>query len=82
LCTSQTHIDITNRCSPVLLGKPKVKQASFMVHHTLTFTAQAVSIPHYSIIANVVQMATHYRLNDPDAPIKQLGPTDVVLGGG
>ncbi|KAF9566127.1 phenylacetyl-CoA ligase [Agrocybe pediades] len=41
---------------------------------------KAVAIPHFSVIANVVQMAAHYRLNDPQTPVKCISPGDVVLG--
>ncbi|KAF8973603.1 amp dependent CoA ligase [Flammula alnicola] len=41
---------------------------------------KAVAISHYAVIANVIQMATHYRLGDPSWHPKVLGPGDVALG--
>lgn len=40
-----------------------------------------MAISHYGVIANVIQMATHYRLNDPSWPNKRMSPGDVVLAG-
>lgn len=40
-----------------------------------------MAISHYGVIANVIQMATHYRLNDPSWPNKRMSPGDIVLAG-
>ncbi|PPQ65777.1 hypothetical protein CVT24_011994 [Panaeolus cyanescens] len=40
---------------------------------------KAVAVPHYAVIANVIQMATHFRINDPQWPNKRLQPGDVNL---
>ena len=40
-----------------------------------------MAISHYAVIANVIQMASHYRLNDPSWPDKRMSPGDVVLAG-
>ncbi|EAU92729.2 AMP dependent CoA ligase [Coprinopsis cinerea okayama7 len=40
---------------------------------------KAVAISHYSVIANVIQMATHYNVNDPNNPSKTLSPGDVAI---
>ncbi|KAF9015571.1 amp dependent CoA ligase [Cyathus striatus] len=40
---------------------------------------KAVEVSHYSIIANVMQMAAHYKINDRSWPDKRMNPGDVVL---
>lgn len=40
-----------------------------------------MAISHYGVIANVIQMASHYRLYDPSWPDKRMSPGDVVLAG-
>ncbi|KDR85394.1 hypothetical protein GALMADRAFT_234245 [Galerina marginata CBS 339.88] len=41
---------------------------------------KAVVIPHYSVIANVIQMAAHYRLSDTSVPVKRTAPGDIAAG--
>ncbi|KAF9477527.1 amp dependent CoA ligase [Pholiota conissans] len=41
---------------------------------------KAVAISHYSVIANVIQMAVHNRLDDPDWPDKSTLPGDLAMG--
>jgi len=40
---------------------------------------KAVKISHYSVIANIIQMGTHYRINDPSQKDKPVAPGDVAL---
>ncbi|KAH9486564.1 4-coumarate--CoA ligase-like 1 [Psilocybe cubensis] len=46
----------------------------------LSFSSGTTAISHYGVIANIIQMATHYRINDPTWPSKYVSPGDVVLG--
>jgi hypothetical protein len=39
---------------------------------------QAVVIPHYGVIANVIQMATHYRVNESST---KFIPGDIAMAG-
>jgi hypothetical protein len=66
-----------------LLGKPKASTHVAKEEYTLlmTYSVQAVSISHYSVIANVIQMAAHFRLGDPLWPKKLISPGDVAVGG-
>jgi hypothetical protein len=38
-------------------------------------------IPHYAPIANIMQIATHHRLNDPDWEDQRFRPGDISCGG-
>ena len=42
---------------------------------------QAVAIPHYSVIANVIQMVSHNKLDDPDYKNEYMAPGDVAVAG-
>lgn len=42
---------------------------------------QAVSISHFSVISNVIQMATHFRITDPLCKDKMMVPGDVGVAG-
>ena len=39
-------------------------------------------IPHYVPIANLVQLAVHHRLNDPDCEDQRFRPGDICSAGG
>ncbi|CAK5280617.1 unnamed protein product [Mycena citricolor] len=58
-------------------GKPKVGVlCSFRSYESLR-KSQAVVIPHYSVLANVLQKVAHFRLNDPNLKKKHTQPGDV-----
>ncbi|KAF8167711.1 amp dependent CoA ligase [Crassisporium funariophilum] len=61
-------------------GEAKKTIAFLSFSSGTTGKPKAVAISHYSVIANVIQMAAHYRLNDPSWPEKRMSPGDVVLG--
>ena len=42
---------------------------------------EAVAIPHYAVVANVIQSALHYRVTDPSLREVLFAPGDVALGG-
>jgi 4-coumarate--CoA ligase len=46
-------------------GRPKVDQPITSIFRVnLTFDEQAVAIPHYAPIANVIQLAVHHKVNE------------------
>ncbi|TFK56577.1 amp dependent CoA ligase [Heliocybe sulcata] len=49
-------------------GEAKTKLAFYSFSSGTTGKAKAVMIPHYSVIANVIQFATMYRGFDPNVP--------------
>ena len=64
-------------------GKPKVcnllcERSSVMFCHW-----QAVEIPHYAPIANIIQMAAWWKVNDDNIPWenRKIRPADVALAG-
>jgi hypothetical protein len=66
-------------------GKPKVRTIYSTTSNKLMYCYwQAVEIPHYAPIANIIQMATWWRVNDDAVPWKnrriRLG--DIALAGG
>ncbi|KAH9081565.1 amp dependent CoA ligase [Lactarius deliciosus] len=56
-------------------GKPKAS--------SLTFLLQAVEIPHYAPIANILQMAAWWRVNDDSIPWedRRIRPGDITMAG-
>jgi hypothetical protein len=42
---------------------------------------EAVAIPHYAVVANVIQTVFHYRVTDPSSREVLFAPGDVALGG-
>lgn len=61
-------------------GEAKAAVAFLSFSSGTTGKPKAVSISHYAVIANVIQMATHYRLGDPSWPKKSVNPGDVAVG--
>ncbi|KAI0356902.1 acetyl-CoA synthetase-like protein [Trametes cingulata] len=53
-------------------GEAKTKLALLCFSSGTTGKAKAVMIPHYSIIANVIQMAQHLRLTDETMPSEHI----------
>ena len=53
-------------------------------HRDIMFSHwQAVEIPHFAPIANIIQMTTWWRVNDDSIPLedRKLRPGDVALAG-
>ena len=44
-------------------------------------TREAVAIPHYAVVANVIQSVFHYRVTDHSSREVLFAPGDVALGG-
>ncbi|KAG6867912.1 hypothetical protein C0993_009542 [Termitomyces sp. T159_Od127] len=70
-------------CSPVsysefCLGPGEAKTALAFISFS-SGKPKAVAIPHYSVIANVIQMVSHNKLNDPDYENKHMAPGDVAI---
>jgi flavin reductase (DIM6/NTAB) family NADH-FMN oxidoreductase RutF len=63
-------------------GTPKVTGCAVQLTSVLT-SIQAVAIPHIAVIANVLQMASHAKVNEDYAPWKdrRYRPGDVASGG-
>ncbi len=64
-------------------GEAKKKLALLSFSSGTTGKPKAVMIPHYSIIANIVQMGQYLNLNDDYIPLerKLYRPGNVTLGG-
>ncbi|GLB35962.1 putative AMP-binding enzyme C-terminal domain [Lyophyllum shimeji] len=60
-------------------GEAKTTLAFLSFSSGTTGKPKAVAIPHYAVIANVIQMTTHYRLNDPKQKDKRMVPGDVAI---
>ncbi|KAI9461168.1 amp dependent CoA ligase [Russula earlei] len=65
-------------------GKPKVGNLPHdkkRVDDMLLFERQAVEIPHYAPIANIVQMATCWKINDDSVPLesRRIRQGDIAL---
>ncbi|TFK36899.1 amp dependent CoA ligase [Crucibulum laeve] len=60
-------------------GEGKTKLAFLSFSSGTTGRPKAVEISHYAVIANVIQTATHYRVNDPLWKEKRMNPGDVGL---
>ncbi|KAJ6509014.1 phenylacetyl-CoA ligase [Mycena sanguinolenta] len=63
-------------------GEGKTKLAFLSFSSGTTGTPKAVAIPHIAVIANVLQLAAHGRVNEDYAPVKdrRYRPGDVGLG--
>ncbi|KAG9227448.1 hypothetical protein CCMSSC00406_0000906 [Pleurotus cornucopiae] len=63
-------------------GKPKVvmRLSDMQIHRLTAF--QAVAIPHFSLIANVIQLAVHNRINEAYTTWEErrFRPSDVCIG--
>lgn len=66
-------------------GRPKVylSRLPALVIITYQFDSQAVAIPHFSLIANVIQIAAHNKVNTDYCDFKdqRYRPGDVAIGG-
>jgi 4-coumarate--CoA ligase len=65
-------------------GKPKVSTIYSGINNELIyFHRQAVEIPHYAPIANIIQMATWWRVNDESVPWekRRIRQGDTALAG-
>ncbi|KAG6817716.1 hypothetical protein H0H87_004507 [Tephrocybe sp. NHM501043] len=60
-------------------GEAKTTLAFLSFSSGTTGKPKAVAIPHYSVIANVMQMVTHTKLNDPSHRNKQFKPGDIAV---
>ncbi|KAG6911586.1 hypothetical protein DXG01_011889 [Tephrocybe rancida] len=60
-------------------GEAKTTLAFLSFSSGTTGKPKAVAIAHYSVIANVVQMVTHTKLNDPSHRNKHFAPGDVAV---
>ncbi|KAH6916914.1 amp dependent CoA ligase [Coprinopsis sp. MPI-PUGE-AT-0042] len=60
-------------------GEAKKTLAFLSFSSGTTGKPKAVAISHYSVVANLTQMAAHYRINDPQYPHKRLVPGDVAI---
>ncbi|KAF5385033.1 hypothetical protein D9615_001355 [Tricholomella constricta] len=60
-------------------GEAKTALAFLSFSSGTTGKPKAVAIPHYSVIANVVQMTAHYKLDDPTQKNKRFMPGDVGI---
>ncbi|KAF8547466.1 acetyl-CoA synthetase-like protein [Imleria badia] len=58
-------------------GEGKTKVAFLNFSSGTTGKQKAVAIPHYAPIANVIQLAAHYRVNDPDWQDQWFRPGDI-----
>jgi acyl-CoA synthetase (AMP-forming)/AMP-acid ligase II len=66
-------------------GKPKVRTIDPATSNKLMYYyRQAVEIPHYAPIANIIQMATWWRVNDDAIPWenRRIRLGDIALAGG
>ncbi|KAF7346115.1 Phenylacetyl-CoA ligase [Mycena sanguinolenta] len=63
-------------------GEGKTKLAFLSFSSGTTGTPKGVAIPHIAVIANVLQLAAHGRVNEDYAPVKdrRYRPGDVALG--
>jgi acyl-CoA synthetase (AMP-forming)/AMP-acid ligase II len=63
-------------------GEAKTKLAFFSFSSGTTGRSKAVAVPHYAVIANVIQMAVHYKINEPKASWEdtRFKPGDVATG--
>ncbi|PFH54842.1 hypothetical protein AMATHDRAFT_134798 [Amanita thiersii Skay4041] len=60
-------------------GEARTKIAFLSFSSGTTGKPKAVAIPHFSVIANVIQMATHYRITDPTQKDQRLIPGDIAM---
>ncbi|TFK36900.1 amp dependent CoA ligase [Crucibulum laeve] len=60
-------------------GEARTRLAFLSFSSGTTGKPKAVAIPHYSVIANIIQMATHYRLHDPAWTDKRMNPGDIAI---
>lgn len=66
-------------------GKPKVEAVFSGINNELMYhRRQAVEIPHYAPIANIIQMAAYWRVNDESVPWekRRIRQGDTALAGG
>ena len=64
-------------------GEAKTKLALLSFSSGTTGRPKAVAIPHYALIANVIQMSTHGRVNEEYAPWedRRYRPGDAIYAG-
>ncbi|KAH0832171.1 hypothetical protein J3R83DRAFT_13084 [Lanmaoa asiatica] len=62
-------------------GEGKSKVAFLNFSSGTTGRPKAVAIPHYAPIANVIQLAAHNRVNDPDWEDQRFRPGDICCAG-
>ncbi|KAL0951462.1 hypothetical protein HGRIS_008150 [Hohenbuehelia grisea] len=67
---------IERRLSP---GESKTKLAFFNFSSGTTGKPKAVAISHYSVVANVIQMAVHLKLDEKDPKARSMSPGDVAI---
>ncbi|KAG6862179.1 hypothetical protein C0995_004261 [Termitomyces sp. Mi166 len=60
-------------------GEAKTTVAFLSFSSGTTGKPKAVAIPHYSVIANVIQMVSHNKLDDPNYKNKHMAPGDVAI---
>ncbi|KAJ6520072.1 amp dependent CoA ligase [Mycena sanguinolenta] len=60
-------------------GEAKTKVAFYSFSSGTTGKPKAVVIPHYSLTANILQMAAHFGVNDPSVQTKHMIPGDVAV---
>ncbi|KAF9460146.1 phenylacetyl-CoA ligase [Collybia nuda] len=60
-------------------GEARTTLAFLSFSSGTTGKPKAVAIPHYSVIANIIQMATHYKINDKSWKEKRMIPGDVAI---
>ncbi|KAJ8488321.1 hypothetical protein ONZ45_g13993 [Pleurotus djamor] len=60
-------------------GEAKRRLAFLSFSSGTTGKPKAVSISHYSVIANIIQMAVHFRINSPDATSRSITPGDIAI---
>ncbi|KAF9448181.1 amp dependent CoA ligase [Macrolepiota fuliginosa MF-IS2] len=63
-----------------IVGEARRAVAFLSLSSGTTGRPKAVKISHFSVIANAVQTAAHWKVNDPSYPDKFLNPGDVALG--
>ncbi|CAK5279834.1 unnamed protein product [Mycena citricolor] len=61
-------------------GKARTKVAFYCFSSGTTGKPKAVVIPHYAVVANVMQMVAHFRIDDEGMQHKHMNPGDVALG--
>ncbi|KAJ3514401.1 hypothetical protein NLJ89_g2402 [Agrocybe chaxingu] len=62
-------------------GETKKTLAFLSFSSGTTGKPKAVAIAHFSVVANISQMAAHYHMDDPSYPHKRIIPGDVIMGG-
>ncbi|KAG6890746.1 hypothetical protein C0992_013129 [Termitomyces sp. T32_za158] len=74
LCTPVSYTEFRLKS-----GEGKTTLAFLSFSSGTTGKPKAVAIPHYSVIANVIQMVFHNKLNEPNYKNKHMAPGDVAI---